>query len=81
LHRSDHSLKLRALCCCLPQKVLRSVDDRDVLFVYREATVASYCGVTLVMASGEEISGRALTAAIDALQAKLNDMTPLPMAA
>jgi hypothetical protein len=37
------------------------VNERDVLFVYREATIASYCNVTLVMASGEEISGRALT--------------------
>jgi hypothetical protein len=59
----------------------RSVADADVPFVYRGATVASYCGVTVVMANGEEISGRTLTAAVDALQAKLNDMTPPPMAA
>lgn len=46
---------------------------------HREAT--AYRNVTLVMASGEEISGRALTAAVNALQAKLDDMTPPPMAA
>ena len=46
-----------------------------------KVTRASYCNVTLVMALGEQISGCALVAAVDALQAKLNDMTPPPMAA
>ena len=27
----------------------RSVDDRDVLFVYRDNTVGGYCNATLVM--------------------------------
>jgi hypothetical protein len=56
----------------------RSVADVDVLFVYRGATVASYCGVTVVM---ENIGARSHRRHRDALQAKLNDMTPPPMAA
>jgi hypothetical protein len=60
----------------------RSVDDRDVLYVFREPSITSaYCNATLVMANGQEVSGRALTVGVDgALQAKLNDATP-PIAA
>jgi hypothetical protein len=40
-----------------------------------------WCATTLVLESGEEISGLALIAALDQLQAKLDGMTPPPMAA
>ena len=56
---------------------VRSVDDRDVLYVFRDASVTSrWCQVTLVMANGVEISGRALTEAVAALQTKLAEHLP-----
>lgn len=46
----------------------RSVDDRDVVFVYRnEADGWFYVAVTLCMSSGSEISGRVRIASLDAL--------------
>jgi hypothetical protein len=59
----------------------RSVDDRDVLHVYRGQTLNRFAEVTLVMANGEEVSGLVLVKALDALQAKLDDCDPPPMAA
>ncbi len=38
----------------------RSVDERDVIAVYRDSTMGGYCNAAVIMASGEEISGRAL---------------------
>lgn len=56
---------------------VRSVDDRDVLYVFREPSITSrWCHVTLVMANGEEISGRAIAEAVSALQTKLAEHLP-----
>ncbi len=57
---------------------VRSVDDRDVLYVFREPSMTSsrWCQVTLVMSNGVEISGRALTEAVGALQTKLAEHLP-----
>jgi hypothetical protein len=46
----------------------RSVGDRDVIAVYRDNALDGYCHATIITASGEEISGRALTAGVDALE-------------
>ena len=51
----------------------RSIDERDVITVYRDTAVGGYCNATLVMASGEEISGRCLAAAIDRIASELAD--------
>jgi hypothetical protein len=59
----------------------RSVPDDDVLYVYREATLARYCNITLCLSDGSEVSGRTLATAVDALQAKLDDLPLPPMAA
>jgi hypothetical protein len=59
----------------------RSVDDRDVLHVYRRQTLNRFAEVTLVMANGEEISGLALVKALAALEARLANDAPPPMAA
>jgi hypothetical protein len=59
-----------------------SVDERDVIACYSEyPNAARQCAVTLVLSSGVEISGFAHAAAVSALQAKLADVTPPPMAA
>ena len=58
----------------------RSADDRDVVHVYRGQMLNRYAEATLIMAKGEKVSGLALVAALDALEAKL-DLTPPPMAA
>ena len=61
--------------CFLLCEGVRSVDDRDVLYVFREPSgiETRWCQVTLVMANGEEISGRAMTEAMAALQIKLGE--------
>jgi hypothetical protein len=35
----------------------RSVPDEDVIFVYRDRAMGRYCSATLVLSSGEEVSG------------------------
>jgi hypothetical protein len=42
--------------------------------------MGKWCAATLVLDSGEEVSGLALVAALDKLQAKLDGMPPPPMA-
>jgi flavin reductase (DIM6/NTAB) family NADH-FMN oxidoreductase RutF len=59
----------------------RSVDDRDVLHVYRGQTLNRFSEVTLVMANGEEVSGLVLVKALAALEARIADDAPPPMAA
>ena len=55
----------------------RTIDDRDVLTLYRDRPDGSpTCNVTLALASGEEVSGRARIAAVTALQTKLIDTGP-----
>lgn len=50
----------------------RSVDECDVLFVYRDSAVGAYCNAkTVIMANGEEISGRVLVAAIDHIEREI----------
>jgi hypothetical protein len=44
-------------------------------------TCTAYCHVTIILSSGREVSGRAVTAAVAKLEAKLADKTPPPMAA
>jgi hypothetical protein len=49
----------------------RSISDERVIFVFRDHAMGRYCAATLVLDTGEEISGLALVAALDALEAKL----------
>jgi hypothetical protein len=58
-----------------------SVDDRDVLHVYRGQTLNRFAEVTLVMANGEEVSGLVLVKALAALEARLANDAPPPIAA
>lgn len=44
----------------------RSIDERDVIYVYRAETMGRYCSATIVLADGRELSGLALVAALDA---------------
>jgi hypothetical protein len=59
----------------------RSVDDRDVIAVYRNDALGGYCNATVIMASGEEISGYALVAAIDRIEREIADHLLPPEAA
>ena len=45
----------------------RSIDERDVIYVYRAETMGRYCSATIVLADGRELSGLALVTALDAL--------------
>lgn len=53
----------------------RSVDDRDVLYVYRSKGQASriITPATLCLSSGEEVNGQALRSDLASLEAKLDD--------
>jgi hypothetical protein len=59
----------------------RSVDERDVIAVYRDDTLGGYCNAMLVLASGEEISGRVLAAAVNRIEHDLADQLLPPEAA
>ena len=67
LHCSDHVLKYAGMLMFTAEGP-RSVDDRDVIAVYRDHAVGGYCQATVIMASGAEISGRVLVAAIDKIR-------------
>jgi hypothetical protein len=55
----------------------RSVDERDVLAIYRGEQMGGYVGATLVLASGDEVSGCCLVAAIDRIESELaNSLLP-----
>lgn len=51
----------------------RTIDDRDVIFVYRDEAMGRYCSTTLVLTNGVEVSGLALIAALDQLERRLNN--------
>ena len=59
----------------------RSVDDRDVIAVYRDAELGGYCNATAIMRGGKEISGRCLVAAIDRIESEIADKLVPPEAA
>ena len=59
----------------------RSVDERDVIAVYRDETMGGYCNATVVLESGEEISGRCLVAAVNRIERELADQLLPPEAA
>ena len=59
----------------------RSIDDRDVIGVYCGDTLGGYCNAILVLASGEEISGRCLVAAVQRIESELADQLLPPEAA
>ena len=60
----------------------RSLDERDVIAVYRDDARGGYCNATLVLlASGEEISGRCLVAAVNRIESDLADQLLPPEAA
>jgi hypothetical protein len=59
----------------------RAIPDERVLFVYRDRVMGRYCQATFCLDSGEEVSGLVLVVALDALEAKLDDDAPPPMAA
>ena len=46
----------------------RSIDDRDVLAVYRDAAIGGYCDATVIMVGGKEISGRCLVVPINRIE-------------
>jgi hypothetical protein len=55
----------------------RSIDERDVIAVYCGDTLGGYCSATLVLASGEEISGRVLTPAVQRIESEIaNHLLP-----
>ena len=56
----------------------RSIDASVVLAVYRGGGDGRYTHCTTVMRDGSEISGAVANAALDALQAQLDDSAPLP---
>jgi hypothetical protein len=59
----------------------RSVDDRDVIAVYRGGSDARYTHCTLILHYGSEISGAISNDALRALEARLADDAPPPIAA
>jgi hypothetical protein len=59
----------------------RSMDDRDVIAVYRDCSLGGYCNCTVIMVGGEEISGCALVAAIDHIEREIADNLLPPEAA
>jgi hypothetical protein len=58
----------------------RSVDDRDVIAAYRENTVGGYCNATVILRTGQEISGRCVAAAIDKIEREIADNLMPPAA-
>jgi hypothetical protein len=54
----------------------RSVDDRDVIAVYRGGGDGRYTFATLVMADGTEIAGAVPNDALARLEGELADMLP-----
>jgi hypothetical protein len=50
-----------------------SVDDRDVIAVYSDHRMGGYVSATLILSSGEEVSGMVLTAALDRLEREIAD--------
>ena len=59
----------------------RSIDDRDVIAVYRDAAMGGYCNATVIMVGGKEISGRCLVAAINRIESEIADQLFPPEAA
>jgi hypothetical protein len=59
----------------------RSIDDRDVLAVYRNAAIGGYCNATVIMVGGNEISGRCLVAAIERIEREIANTLLPPEAA
>ena len=49
----------------------RSIDDHDVIAVYRVHTLGGYCPCTLVLNTGAEVTGMALSPALDKLERSL----------
>ena len=58
----------------------RSIDDRDVIAVYRDSVFGGYCDATVILIGGEEISGRCLVAAIDKIEREIADSLMPPAA-
>jgi hypothetical protein len=55
---------------------MRSIDERDVIACYSEQPTRRWCDVTVILVDGREISGRAATQAVRALEALLNELPP-----
>ena len=55
---------------------VRSIDECDVIACYTECPIGPWCDVTVVLADGHEISGRAMAQAVRALEAKLAENSP-----
>lgn len=72
LHCSAHGLKYVGMLMFTAEGP-RSVDERDVLYVYRGDTVGRYVQVTAVFANGKEVTGLMLVEAVRKLEAKLRD--------
>jgi hypothetical protein len=81
LNLSRSSITMQRMVMIWSAEGPRSIDDRDVVFVYRDSGVSRYCQATLVLSNGQEVSGRALVAAVDKLAAKLDDKPLPPVAA
>ena len=59
----------------------RSIDERDVIAVYHEATDDLHCNATVILVGGKEISGRCLLAAVNRIERELADQLLPPEAA
>jgi len=55
---------------------MRSIDERDVIACSSEQPTRRWCNVTVTLADGREISGRAATQAVRTLEAMLNELPP-----
>ena len=60
-------------CMLLYTPEPRSIDERDVLAVYRDGAVGGYCNATVIMVGGEEVSWRSLAAAVNHIESELAD--------
>ena len=54
----------------------RSLDDRDVLAVYRDEAMGGYCNATVIMVGGVGISGRCLVAAVNRIEITTSLLPP-----
>ena len=59
----------------------RSLDERDVLAVYRDEAMGGYCNATVIMVGGKEISGRCLVTAVNRIENEIANALLPPEAA
>ena len=80
LHCSDHALKYVGMLM-FTDTGPRSLDDRDVIAVYHEATGTSTCNATVILVGGGEVSGRVLITAVHRIEREIAEGLLPPEAA